>query len=146
MLEIAPSVLTEIRIRSSQRSFEHERMSVPTFPGTAGVCPVFVQHVPERFRRFYAAVLSNPTCVQHTYYHSLVPWTRMQSKFSPMLQTMSGSESSSLDEQTLGRLQSFGESATLQKVPRSIALMNQELAIGYVCVLSAAFDLICNLG
>jgi hypothetical protein len=59
---------------------------------------------------------------------------------------MSGSESSLLEGQTLGRLQFFNESATPLRVPRSIALMNQGLAIGYVLVLSGTFYLIFNLG
>jgi hypothetical protein len=75
--------------------------------------------------------------------YSLVPWT--QSRFSLKNPTMPSFESSSLDEQTLGRLRFFNESATPPRVPRSIALMNQEIAIGYVLVLSGIFDLIVHL-
>jgi hypothetical protein len=59
---------------------------------------------------------------------------------------MSGSESSLLDEQTLGRLQFFSESVTPPTVPRPIALINQELARGYVLILSGTFDFIFYLG
>jgi hypothetical protein len=69
----------------------------------------------------------------------------MQSKFSPKSPVMSSSESSLLDEQTLERLQFFSESATPPRVPRSIALMNQELAIRYVLGINGTVDLIIYL-
>jgi hypothetical protein len=96
------------------------------------------------FRRSHLASLNNLTRVQPTSYHSLVPWT--QNRFFPKPPTMSGSECSLLEEQTLGRLQSFSESATPPRVPRSIALINQGLAIGYAFVLSGTLDLIFYLG
>jgi hypothetical protein len=96
------------------------------------------------FRQSHDLILSNLTRVKPTSHYNLVLWT--QSKFSPMPPTMSGSESSSLDEQTLGRLRFFRESAIPQRVPRSIALINQAIATGYALVLSRTFDLIFHLG
>jgi hypothetical protein len=106
-------------------------------PGSAGVCTVFVRHIPDSgvLRRSHVAVLSNLARVQPASYHSLVPWT--QSRFSLEIPAMPGFESSSLDGQTPGRLQFFNESATPPRVPRSIALMNQEIAIRYVLVLTS---------
>jgi hypothetical protein len=96
--------------------------------------------------RSHVAILSNLIIsrVQPTSYHSLVPWT--QSRFSPESPTMSSSGSLLLDEQTLGRLQFFSESATPPRVPRSMASINLALTNWCVLVLSGTFDLIFYLG
>lgn len=114
----------------------------------AGVCVVFVQQ--RSGLRSWFPTLQSPQ--SHAYSASTQPtvpaisllW--IQRRIYPAFPTMPSSESSSLEEPTLGRHRFCRESVTPRRIQRSTGVMNQRMTIGYALLPISAFDLIISLG